>query len=502
MNTRYKIHMLSARSLISYARAENNQYTFHLSKPDTRKCIMREAADEQDDNALFYQTMCVLHGSNIEPPQSETALCDLQDVIFYVDFNGIFDRGNSPKMMERQKKAEAMFRPDGVTLDFGNGAHRYIAFERSGSMSRQAKLSFIRADVHDEVRQRIMMDILADSHRVIVVKNETYRAQSKVVSVDGTAVSEAVKKYNRKEELRDITVLRHDGEGLISKELAKTVDVIYCGKHIHHSFQIRMPYVKGMVHEVNFKDFLKSAGSEYITDIWGVRHPVEKVEMILTQSMFKGYGWLTENGMDWNDYLSIFKKYNHALYITNVSKAKPDDHTELNYQFLNTLSMTAEEFRPHDLPDSWETSPAEDKKEWITKATEQRYYDFCLNEDFRRQYFIDKNNALGKCIKKNPLFVNEKACVKELNDNADKLIRQYSLGRLLVKGDNRFLSDDLLDLLIFMIDSGVKRNHRQSVFWSVAMTERFKKNSFYSPGASYAADAKILSFSVDRRCNG
>ncbi len=85
MNTRYKIHMLSARSLISYAREEHDQYTFHLSKPDTRKCIMREAADEQDDNALFYQTMCVLHGGNIEPPQSETALSDLQDVIFYVD---------------------------------------------------------------------------------------------------------------------------------------------------------------------------------------------------------------------------------------------------------------------------------------------------------------------------------------------------------------------------------------------------------------------------------
>ena len=517
MNTRYKIHMLSARSLISYAREENNQYTFHLSKTDTRKCILRDASDEQDDNALFYQTMCVLNCCNIEPPQSETALPDLQDVIFYVDFNGIFDRGNSPKMMERQKKAEAMFRPEGVTLDFGNGTHRYLAFERSGSMSRQAKLSFIRADVHDEVRRRIMMDMvvgdcqlsklyaynglmlsggvridgidLTNPHSVIVVKNETYRAHTKVVSVEGTAVSEAVKKYNRKEELQDFTVLRHDGEGLISKELAKAVDNIYCGKHIHHSFQIRMPYVKGMVHEVNFKDFLKSAGSQFVTDIWGVRHPVDQVEMILTQSMFKGYGWLTENGMDWNDYLRIYKKYNHALYITNVSKVKPDDHTELNYQFLNTLSMTAEEFRPHDLPDGWKNSPAEDKREWITKATEQRYYDFCLNEDFRRQYYINKNNALGKCIKKNPLFVNEKACVKELNDSADKLIRQYSLGRLLVKGDNRFLSDDLLDLLIFMIDSGVKRNHRQSVFWSVAMTERFKKNSFYSPGASYDADA-------------
>ena len=221
---------------------------------DTRKCIMRDAADEQDDNALFYQTMCVLKRQNIEPPKSEAALADLQDVIFYVDFNGIFDRGSSPKMLERQNKAEAMFRPEGITLDFGNGAHRYLAFERSGSMSRQAKLSFIRADVYDEVRKRIMLDMevgncqlsklyaynglmlsggvridginLAKPHRVIVVKNETYRAQTKVITVEGDCANEAVKKYSRKEDVRDITVLRHDGEGLISKELAGTIDKI------------------------------------------------------------------------------------------------------------------------------------------------------------------------------------------------------------------------------------------------------------------------------------
>ena len=99
--------MLSARAIISYARLENEQYSFRLNTIDTRKCIMRDAADEQDDNALFYQTMCVLKKQNIEPPKSEAALADLQDVIFYVDFNGIFDRGSSPKMLERQKKAES-----------------------------------------------------------------------------------------------------------------------------------------------------------------------------------------------------------------------------------------------------------------------------------------------------------------------------------------------------------------------------------------------------------
>ena len=52
-----------------------------------------------------------------------------------------------------------MFHPEGVGLDFGSGEYRYLAFERSNSMSRQARLSFIRADYYDAVRRRIMLDM-------------------------------------------------------------------------------------------------------------------------------------------------------------------------------------------------------------------------------------------------------------------------------------------------------------------------------------------------------
>ncbi|OUQ24563.1 hypothetical protein B5E80_07085, partial [Flavonifractor sp. An135] len=52
-----------------------------------------------------------------------------------------------------------MFRPEGITLDFGGGPHRYVAFERSASMSRQSRLSFIRADLYEPIRQRIMLNM-------------------------------------------------------------------------------------------------------------------------------------------------------------------------------------------------------------------------------------------------------------------------------------------------------------------------------------------------------
>ena len=175
--------------------------------------------------------------------------------------------------------------------------------------------------------------------------------------------------------------------GLISKEYAEVVDKACCGSHIHTSFQIRMPYIKGMLHQVDFKDFLKRSGTQTIVDIWGKAHPVRSVDIILTRSQFKAYGWLRENGMTWEDYWDAFRDYNHALYITNLSKTEPEKLVELNYQFLSTLSIQPEEFRPADLPEGWGHSPEDDPRQWLTKATETAYYNFRANEAYQQEYF-------------------------------------------------------------------------------------------------------------------
>ena len=61
---------------------------------------------------------------------------------------------------------------------------------------------------------------------------------------DGTQNS--TRKYHRVETMTDVEVTCFDGEGLISKEYARVVDEKLCGKKVHTSFQIRMPYVKGV----------------------------------------------------------------------------------------------------------------------------------------------------------------------------------------------------------------------------------------------------------------
>ena len=525
---KYRIYELSARAVISYGRQQDGTYTFRLSAAETEKCKSLSAPHEQDDNALFYQIMCVLHGDAFTGAPCGQLVTDLSDVIFYMDFSGIFDRsGARKKHLIRQEKAKALFRPEGVSLDFGSGPHRYLAFQRSGSMSRQARLSFIREDFHDAVRRRIMMDMTIGDcqlsklyayngltlssgiridgigidrpHRVVVVDNPVRTPPpTEVITVEDDGTQNSTRKYHRVETMAAVEVTCFDGEGLISKQYARLVDEKLCGRKVHTSFQIRMPYVKGMLHEVDFKDYLDRSGADTITDLWGVDHPIQKVDIILTKSMFKGRGWLNESGMSWEDYWAVFRKYRHALYITNVSKERPEKTTELNYQFLNTVSLKADEFRPADLPDGWDHSPETDKRNWLTKQTELAYYNFCADESFRQNYFLEKfkrvgwwerhqskDQILAAVLKKNPCFINEPVYAKRLEDEADKIVEHYAVGRLIVAGDNRYLSGDLLDFLNRLPVAKTGTSKKANTFINFRWGLELNHQNFFAPSAAY-----------------
>lgn len=523
MPRRYRIYLLSAKSILSYAKEEGWAVTIALNRDATRRCVVSDR-QEQEENALFFQIQCALHGDGFTPTEEPGVVEDLSAVLCYVDFSGIFDRSPaSPRVARLQALAETMFRPEGVTLDLGDGPRQYAAFERSNSMSRQGRLSFLRADLWETVRRRIMLDLelgqcqlsklyaynglmlstgtrvegieIDRPHRVIVVDNHALQRSARVITVEDVGGTDSVRRYRRVERVEDFSVTEFDGEGLISKEYAARLNKALGGRHT--SFQIRLPFVKGMLHQVDFHDFFRSAGTTHLTDLWGVNHPVAKVDVILTKSMFKGYGWLAENGKSWSDYWATFRKYRHALYVTNTSKERPQGFTQLNYQFLTTLSMTGEEFRPRDLPDGWEHSPKEDARQWLTKATETEYYKLRADAAYRRQVFTRqagwwgadrKSRAylLGKLLEKNPAFIGESVYQEQLEAMAQRLLKDYALGRLQVAGDVRFLSGDLLQFLVTLLDvTPKKRTKSQWTFLSVAQSIEFQDHAFYAPRPGY-----------------
>ncbi len=507
----YKIYTLSVRQMLGYAKLDGDSFTLSLGQATAQSC-MKGTDSDKSENALFRQLLYVL---NIIPDSDKAseALCN---VIFYADFKGIFDRTSASSYYALlRRKAEAMFSPNGVMIDFGNGAHRYLAFERSQSMSREGVLTFIRDDVIDAVNERIMLGmkvgrcqlsklyaykglmfsdgvriegLALDSNSVIVVDDPVFTARGIDIITVESKDSGAVRRYESVERKQDIDILGFDGEGIISPQLAEQICEQLGEKH--NSFQIRLPFIKGMLHRVDFQDFFKCAGIESLTDIWGVKHSISKVSMILTKSMVKCLGWLKENNMSWSNYWSAFERYGHALYVSQFSGDEKEAETVFNYQFLSTLSLTSDEFRPADLPRWFEGDPLADSRSWLTKNTEAAYCRLCSDTDYKVRLFTDKDYApesreslLAQIILANPKFIHEPAYANILKQRAYKLIKDYALGRLKVAGDNRFLSGDLLELMhLLALRNGADSG---SEFLCLVTSALLGTDRFYAPCADY-----------------
>ncbi len=186
-------------------------------------------------------------------------------------------------------------------------------------MCKLAKLYAYNGLMFTSGTRRENAALLSDRH-IIVVPNPIHivkNAPAITVTDDGTDLP--VRSFTRIEQAIDIKVEEFDGEGLLSKEAADWLDAT----HTHHSFQIRLPYIKGMLHEVDLKRFFREMKVPYIVDIWGERHPSEEVEIILTESMCKGLGWMEKAGVTWAEYFRRCRTYRYALYISGEDKAKP-----------------------------------------------------------------------------------------------------------------------------------------------------------------------------------
>lgn len=521
---RYLIRRLSVQAMLSYAKPiDKEHYSFALTPAQTKSIIMGDGDTWQEDNAIFFQAMCILRGEKYRQPTSDMLISDLADVILYLDFKGIFDRdADNPKAAIMQKKTEAMFSQGGITLNFGQGDARYLAFERSGSMSRSAVLSFVRADIYEELSRRMTVgmtlgvcqlsklyayngllfssgtrietDMLWDKDAIVVIDNPTsvYPDVDVITVEDRTGIGD-VRNYERVEKKGDVKVTLFDGEGILSPALAEEIDRLYCGKHIHTSFQIRMPYIKGMVHEVDFHGLFREATVTKITDLWGVEHPIERVRMILTKSQFKGCGWMTENGLTFEEYLKRLRAYRHTLYITGVNRTDSEQFTDLNYQFLSTLALSGEQFRPVDKPFDMTGQLSDESESWLTKTTEEIYYRLLNDEWFQFDYYVDhapknpksRRYRLAEMLYRNDLLLAEKESRRELDRAADTILQNFARGNLLVHGRVAYLSADLTLFLAELLKPHTDGNRNAEEIYRELLDARCRYTTAYGLTGSH-----------------
>lgn len=515
----YNLMTLDAAAMLDNAvvsRKEENsnnpqpEFTFDFRDRSIKHMVL-SATDRHADNALFYQLIESIYGSENTAQYRRMEDC-IKRTLVYVDFRALLSSQtiNNNRRKKRSfsingwKEADIddqclIFFEDGFSLIFEDGEKRtYLPFDKSGNMSRNYCITFIDKDIFDAADERVRMGLDFSSIKTVLSKYYAYRG---LYLTDGTRIEEEEgfllnhktvvvieddsHDYMRGGEVlevpvvtADIDLLRRgifksvetqhpirlngfDGEGLISPQYAEQINETL-KKEIHMkwpaaSFQLRMPFVKGMLHQVDFQRFFSDKmppNDYYIKDIFGIPRKLSDVQIVLTESMFKCAKWLKEfmkqnpeisDPMEW--YFDLFHNYHHALYIGNTDANMGSGKVTLNYQFLNTLDISPKELDILVKRHLQEThSILETGARYALDITE--YISDMIFGDAEKLSTIP---AWRYALDLNPDFVKDPLVRTMLKSDENARLKDVVRGRLLVDGSLKYLSGDLLAFLIHMI---------------------------------------------------
>lgn len=353
-----------------------------------------------------------------------------------------------------------------------NGRHFTIS-ERSASMTRNGILSFVDDSIIDELNERVNMDIqmektvlskfysyrglllsachnlegffpkmivVPDYMRVIPDQRIKYVYDETTEFIDKDGNEREWTQKNIKEGVRDITINVFDGCGLCHPALCREIEQRLGSSTRISSMILRAPFIKGVVHEVDYPTFFAERGVTEIEDVWGIKHKADEQMIILTESMYKGLKYFKtyDDSRDWDLYWERFHKYEHCIGIAkwNFTVDEEPVYTRGNYQILQDLDLPYEEFR----------SLANDSVDWADRIVHgDLLYTYCF-----LGLYADKHNPKNDytaAIMKNPEMMKEPTVKKYLLNLLNKYKNDMKCGKLWLKATFKFMAPDLIMLL-------------------------------------------------------
>lgn len=291
-----------------------------------------------------------------------------------------------------------------------------------------------------------------------------------------------------------VTVNKFDGEGLIDKEYARDINLALNGVQCTfendeidelcesifgeeqeeipykkgYSFQIRLPFIKGVVHACDFKSFFKEKGVEYIYgktySLNGTKlrkYKIDEVKLILTESQFKAGSFMSNIELEENEtpleaYFRKLKKYDYSLAISNL-EPKHDNYVNLNYQFVATIP-----FSKRDLNNLLE----ENKQRFVYYFSNNKIGEEIASSSIETKKIYDANKEF---------FLNTKI----FKNKRDKLFNSKRLDLLKVKlgcsGYRKLICSDLVELLYH------SAYHHNGKKYNDKYKGHLKKYEFYAP---------------------
>ena len=520
-NQKQKIRTINAKALFKYfpkGKDDEIYAIYLLNKALCRHVIKQE--EDMEECPVFYQFYKEIERRYGKNEKFEITGTTLLNKMLVMDFDNIFmpfDESASESVKDYKELLQECAK-DIIENGFDIYAEEsdipvhMVAFDKSGNMSRKSRISFIDENYYYALNERLNLGMdfsqieiqeskyyayrglyLSSSKRIerqdfyitpetlVVIQDERKDPKNPDKSITGRNYEKAnyiSAKENKEaigqngkiwdvDEQGEEKVLYvdtpFDGVGFVDPSYASIINESL-GTEGATSFQIRLPFAKGMLHRVDVRGFLdeyntnRSGDTHTYVDAFGIKRDLGKARIFITESMFKAKKWIVEylksTGNEDMDpmafYCDMLKKYDHALYVSGTNL--PYGHSKyvhLSYQTINTLDFSKEQFdRILDRHKSFIKNPIEYLNSFDLEADDDGD-----SVDFEEGSIDYRIPNWRRALIANEKLSDDIYIKHELKNTQKGLLTKLATGKILVEGQTRYLCRDLLPLLVSLIEN-------------------------------------------------
>ena len=216
--------------------------------------------------------------------------------------------------------------------------------------------------------------------------------------------------------------------------------------------QIRMPWFKGILCPVNFRQYIKENNlTTKVKDIYGKEYDVieDDIRIIFTKSQFKMNKYyknvLDENGNVVKTGWEVYKEY-YKQYGCTCNKCMEDEdrlkNMRINYQMLQTL-----------------TDMTDEQIELLTKDTKELINKVHVDRDEQLKFLgatLDKKDRsnIQEIVRLYPEMLTSKYMKRQLGDTIASFKKQAKSGRIRLKAKRVFIIPDLVHFMSELFGDG------------------------------------------------
>lgn len=345
---------------------------------------------------------------------------------------------------------------------FING-EKYVRLLASAGMCRVNTVCFVREDMYEELNKGLENNYdksikmtphkfnayyalsstashVVSTPKAVLVPDCEIKMTKKVDWVENVDLEDIEEKYRKlfnKERInsydKELPFNLFDGGGLISVEKAKEWADELELDYIPSVFIIRSVYIKGCLFTMDFRQFAREKGVEWIEDYYGNKQYIEEADIILTESQFK----LCKAYNSMEEYQRCCDNNYNYWGIARVSPKTDDNYVTSNYQFLQVLDLEDEDVK----------ELCKDTVDWL-KGVAGLDRNFALlfmmgslcdtqNEEVRedpKKLFNITSDNLSRALMANKRMIEDEYIRQTIVYAINKKIKEAYIGKLLLRG--------------------------------------------------------------------